>query len=267
MVIQPLETLSNIALQNTTNTITDWKNRLSFSEVFSAVRGTTQKETNALSAAFPTNDVSIKVGNCTVDDQIWQRKDFPAWRYFQEDTEADCLNHWKPRGKAATGKEPYIQSELKKIGRGKMVEIVPESLREKMDADPEFARKIAEKVQDWKVNYDKMDNALAASYGEDPVLFQLTKSYCIQMDEKGDVKRYMVVGGGMDTKKASQRDRTDIQALQNSLVRAITRMTLQSGAANMVYDYGQPDDTNFGLMDDTTVGLYYAFPKMLLRHG
>lgn len=267
MMIQPLETLSNIALQNSANTITGQKNSLSFPEVFSAVRGTNQKtETNALSAAFPINDVSIKAGNCTVDDQIWQRKDFPAWRYFQEEAEADCLNHWKPRGKAATGKEPYIQSELKKIGRGKMVVIVPKDLQEKMDADPEFAREIAVKVQDWKVNYDKMDNALADSYGEDPVLFQMTKSYCIQLDEKGEVKRYMVVGGGMDTKKASERDRTDIQTLQSSLVRAITQMTLQSGAAYMVSDYGKLDDTNFGLMDDTTVGLYYGCPRMLLRH-
>ncbi len=257
MGIHSIEALSNIALQNNTNTVKGRKNSLSFPEVFSAVRGANQKaEANAFSAAFPTNDVSVKVGNCEVDDKIWQRKDFPAWRYFQEDADADCLNHWKPRGKEATGKEAYIQKELKKTGHGKMAVIVPESLQEKMDADPKFAQEIAEKVQDWKINYDKMDNALAASYGESPALYQMTKSYCIQLDEKGDVKNYMVVGGGMDTKKTAERSKTDAQTLQNSLVRAITQMTLQSGAAGMMSGYGQLDYMNFGLMDYSTIAPY-----------
>lgn len=163
--------LNRSALQNGTDTVKGQKNSVSFPEVFQTVRGASQKsETNAFSVAFPTNDVSIKAGDCKVDDQIWQRKDFPAWRYFQKDADADCLNHWKPRTKEATGKEAYIQQELKKIGRGKMAVIMPESLQEKMDADTKFAQEIAEKLQDWKINYDKMDNALAASYGEDPVL-------------------------------------------------------------------------------------------------
>lgn len=233
MVIQPLGTLSSIALQDSINTITGREISQSFPEIFSAVRGTNRKSSkNAFAAAFPENDVSIKAGDCEVDDQIWQRKDFPAWRYFQENTEADCLNNWKPRAKEATGKESYIQGELKKIGRGKMVAIVPESLQEKMEADPEFAREIAEKVQNWKIDYDKMDNALADSYGEDPILYQMTKSYCIQLDEEGNVKNYMVVSGGMNTKKSSARDSADIQMLQNDFVKAITQMTLQNGAAN-----------------------------------
>lgn len=257
MVIQSLETLSNIALQSNTNTVKGQKNSLSFPEVFSAVRGANQKaETNAFSAAFPTNDVSIKAGNCEVDDKIWQRKDFPAWRYFQEDASADCLNHWKPRGKEATGKEAYIQSELRKIGRGKMAVIVPDSLQEKMSADPEFAQEIAEKVQDWKINYDKMDNALAASYGDNPAWYQMTKSYCLQLDEKGNVKNYMVVSGGTDTKKSSGTDRADTQTLQNTLVKAITQMTLQSGAANMMSGFGGVGYTGFGELDDASIASY-----------
>lgn len=39
-------------------------------------------------------------------------------------------------------------------------------------------------------------------------------------------------GGGMNTKKSSARDRSDIQMLQNDFVKAITQMTLQNGAAN-----------------------------------
>lgn len=86
----------------------------------------------------------------------------------------------------------------------------------------------------------------------------MTKSYCIQMDEKGDVKRYMVVGGGMDTKKSFERSKTDaqMQTLQNSLVRAITQMTLQSGVANMMSNYGQLDCTNYGLADNALIAPY-----------
>ncbi len=259
MGIQPLEALGNIVLQSGTNTVTGRKNSLSFPEVFSAVRGTNQKtEANAFSAAFPTNDVSIKAGNCEVDDEIWQRKDFPAWRYFQEDADADCLNHWKPRTKEATGKETYIQSELKKVGQGKMAVIMPENLQEKMKTDSGYAREIAEKVQEWKINYDKMDNALAASYGKDAALYQRSKSYCLQLNEKGDVKRYMVVGGGMDTKKAADREKTDAQTLQNALVQSIIQMTLQNGTANMLSNYGQLGYANFGLTDNAMIAPYFV---------
>lgn len=259
MMTHSVGTLGNIALQVNAHTIAKKGNGISFSEIFSAVRGANRKSSeNAFSTAFPANDVSVKAGNCDVDDKIWQRKDFPAWRYFQEDASADCLNHWKPRGKDATGKEAYIQSELKKVGHGKIVAIVPESLQEKMDADPEFAREIAEKVQDWKINYDKMDNALAASYGDNPEVFQLTKSYCIQLNEKGNIKNYMVVGGGTDSKKSSERDRTDMQTLQNSLVRAITQ-TLQSGAAGMMSGFGGLGYTGVGGLGYTGFGeLGYA---------
>ncbi len=262
MVIQSLETLGNLALQNRTNTVTGQKNSLSFSEIFSAVRGANKKaEINALSAAFPANDVSIKAGDCDVDSNIWQRKDFPAWRYFQEDATADCLNHWKPGGKGVAGKEAYIQSELKKIGSGKLVALMPESLQEKLDADPEFAREIAEKLQDWKVNYDKMDNALAASYGENPISYQMTKSYCLQLDEKGNVKNYMVVSGGMDTRESAGGKKADMQTqtLQNALVRAITQMTLQSGAANMMSNYGELGYTNLGALGYANIAPYLFY--------
>lgn len=262
MVIQSLETLGNLALQNRTNTVTGQKNSLSFPEIFSAVRGANQKaEPNALSAAFPANDVSIKAGDCDVDSNIWQRKDFPAWRYFQEDATADCLNHWKPRGKGTTDKEAYIQSELKKIGSGKLVALMPESLQEKMDADLEFAWEIAGKLQDWKMNYDKMDNALAASYGEDPIAYQMTKSYCMQLDEKGNVKNYMVVSGGMDTRESAGGKKADMQTqtLQNTLVRAITQMTLQNGAANMMSNYGELGYTNLGALGYANIAPYLFY--------
>lgn len=201
MDIQSLRILGNIVRQGTINPIADKENNLSFPQIFSEIKGTNQiSAKNMFSVAFPANDVSVKVGNCDVKREIWQRKDFPSWKYFQDDVDADSLNNWKPTGAEATGAEPYIQQELRKIGFGKIVVILPESLQKKMEADPEYAQGIAEKLQKWKINYDRMDNALAVCYGDDPALYQMTKSYCIQLDETGNVKNYMVVSGGMDTK-------------------------------------------------------------------
>jgi len=201
MDIQSLRILGNIVRQGSSNPIADKENNLSFPQIFSEVKETNQiSAKNMFSVTFPANDVSVKVGNCDVKREIWQRKDFPSWKYFQDDADADSLNNWKPKGAEPTGAEPYIQQELRKIGFGKIVVILPESLQKKMEADPEYAQEIAEKLQKWKINYDRMDNVLAASYGDDPALYQMTKSYCIQLDETGNVKNYMVVSGGMDTK-------------------------------------------------------------------
>ena len=67
-----------------------------------------------------------------------------------------------------------------------------------MESDPDYAEEVLKKVQKWKEDYDREDNAIAASLGYDPELNQLSKSYCIQLDENGDVGDYTVVGGGFD---------------------------------------------------------------------
>lgn len=187
MDIQALGILSSIAAQGNTNTIVDKGNNLSFSQIFSEIKGTNQiSAKDMFSAAFPTNDVSVKARNCDISSEIWERKDFPIWQYFQDDVSTNSLNNWKLSGAQPTGAESYIQQELKKIGFGEIVVMFPESLQNKMEANPEYAQEIAEKLQKWKTNYDRMDNAVAASYGDDPILYQMTKSYCIQLDEDGN---------------------------------------------------------------------------------
>ena len=240
MDIQSLGILSSIAAQGKANTIVDKGNNLSFSQIFSEIRGTNQiSAKDMFSAAFPANDVSVKVGNCDIASKIWERKDFPVWQYFQDDVRADSLNNWKP-----TGAESYIQRELKKIGFGEMVVMLPESLQKKMEVDPEYAQKIAEKLQKWKTDYDRMDNAVAASYGDDPILYQMTKSYCIQLDEDGNVKNYTVVSGGIDTKKSDDTNRTDNEALRKTVVRIVKQKSVQEKVANTITRFGEVDYAN-----------------------
>ena len=196
-----------IAKQANTNTgiSRNISNNVSFGDILEAVSNKDAVSAQDMfSLAFSDYNVKVKSGDCNVSSSNWGRKDFPAWKFFQDDTGADCLNTWKPRGARPTGAEPYIQKALSGIDYGSMSVIIPDSLREKMEADPKYAWEIAEKVQKYKKEYDRTDNTLAVSYGNNSSLYQMTKRYCFRLDEKGDVETCWVVGGGIDTRQKSE---------------------------------------------------------------
>ncbi len=145
---------------------------------------------------------------------------------------ADSLNSWRPSRAQPTGMEAYIQGELKKVGFGEMAVIMPEGLQKKMKTDSAYAQEITEKLQKWKTDYDDMDNVLAASYGNDPVLHQKTKSYCVRLDEEGNVKNYMVVSGGMDTEQSDGANKVNDKVPQKTVVRAANQRTVQRRYGN-----------------------------------
>ena len=199
---------------------------VSFGDILAAVQNKdTVSAQDVFSVAFSDYNVKVKSGDCSVSSANWERKDFPAWKYFQDDTGADCLNTWKPKGTQPTGAESYIQSGLSKIGSGQMVVIIPDELREKMEADPKYAWEIAEKVQKYKENYDRRDNALAATYGYNSTLHQMSKSYCFSLDEKGDVKTCWVTGGGLNSQKSSEVQGKDISKIKKSRQTQQTQQT------------------------------------------
>lgn len=190
---------------------------VSFGDVLAAVSNKdTVSAQDMFSVALQDYNVNVKSGDCNVPLSTWERKDFPAWKFFQDDIGADCLNTWKSKGTKPTGAESYIQSGLSKIGYGQMAVIIPDELREKMEADPQYAWEIAEKVQKYKDNYDRKDNALAATYGYNSTLHQMSKSYCFKLDENGDVKICWVTGGGLDSKKSSEVNGANVSKRQNN---------------------------------------------------
>jgi hypothetical protein len=70
MDIQSLGILSSIVAQG--NTIVDKRNNLSFSQIFTEIRGTNQiSAKDMFSAVFPTNDVSVKAGNCDISSTVF----------------------------------------------------------------------------------------------------------------------------------------------------------------------------------------------------
>ena len=192
-------------------------NNVSFGDILASVSNhETVSAKDIFSVAFSDYNVNMKSGDCSVPSSCWDRKDFPAWKFFQDDTSADCLNQWRPRGTPPTGAEAPIQSALSQIGYGSMAVIIPDALREKMEADPQYAWEIAEKVQKYKEDYDRKDNALAVSYGENSTLYQMTKRYCFSLDEKGDVETCWVVSGGMNTRQSSDAQGPTISKSKNN---------------------------------------------------
>ena len=203
MNIESLQQYLSVQMINSTensngNRATGSQGVSSFSQILSEACGTGNSVNDMFQVAFPSNSVQTKVGNCNVPWESWDRNDFPVWKYFEKDTSADCLNNWKGVGPEPPQWDSKVQKGLSQIKYGEMVILMPESLQKKMESDPVFAEDVLKRVQKWKEDYDREDNAIAASLGYDPELNQLSKSYCIQLDEDGNVGDHTVIGGGLD---------------------------------------------------------------------
>ena len=154
--------------------------------------------------AFPQYDVIIHVGNANISFGNWQRNDFPFWKYFDKNASADALNDWKPEGANPSQMRSDLQRNYNSVDSGRIAILVPESLQQKMDADPEYAQQIIAKLQAWKEDYDRWDNTVAASYGYNVAEHQAGKSYVFDLDENGDVRNCTVTSPGRITVSSSE---------------------------------------------------------------
>lgn len=166
--------------------------------------------------AFPMYNVVTHVGNAAISKGNWQRNDFPFWKYFEKGTSADALNDWQPSGANPPQTRADLQRNYSSIGPGRMAILVPESLQAKMDADPAFARKIMEKVQAWKADYDLWDNTVAAGYGMNVAEHQMSKSYVLDLDEEGNVRNCTVTSSGGDITGPTEEERRQFEAEQEA---------------------------------------------------
>lgn len=146
--------------------------------------------------AFPQYNVITHVGNANIASGNWQRNDFPFWEYFNKNTSADALNNWRPVGENPPQTRGDLQRHYSSVGSGRIAILIPESLQQKMDADPVYAQRIMAKLQEWKEDYDRWDNTVAASYGYNLAQYQAGKSYVFDLDENGDVRNCTVTSPG-----------------------------------------------------------------------
>ncbi len=106
------------------------------------------------------------------------------------------MNDWRPVGENPPQTRGDLQRNYSSVGPGRIAVLIPESLQKKMDADPDYARQIVAKLREWKEDYDRWDNTVAASYGADVAAHQAGKSYVFDLDENGDVRNCTVTGSG-----------------------------------------------------------------------
>ncbi|MCI9357323.1 MAG: hypothetical protein HFH59_07225 [Lachnospiraceae bacterium] len=155
------------------------------------------KGAGSFSDVFPNYQVITKAGTGNVQQGLWERNDFPFDKYFDNSTTVEELNNWRPTGKNPKMSDPVSQRRMQAVGPMKISIAIPEKLQEKMDADPEYARKIYAKVVKWKTDYDRWNRAAVASLG--PRAQEITAkpwetSYCLVLDEEGEVKQSCVFG-------------------------------------------------------------------------
>ena len=98
---------------------------------------------------------------------------------------------------------------------------MPESLKQKMKADSNFASEIMKKNCDWKKNYDSADTAIGMSLGESYLQAKMALqmgSYLIELDENGDVDNYTVTTHGTEF-SAPSGDAQEKKIVYNNSVR------------------------------------------------
>lgn len=166
--------------------------------------------------AFSYYDVITHVGNSDIPSWKWQRNDFPFWQYFQKNTSADALNDWEPKGENPSQLRSDLQRNYGSIGAGKIAIIMPDSLKEKMDADPAYAQQIVAKLQAWKEDYDRWNNLTAASYGYNVAEHQASLNYVFDLDENGDIKNCTVSGSGGTITGPSKEELEQIEREQKA---------------------------------------------------
>ena len=163
---------------------------------------------------FSQYQVITHVGNADISPANWQRNDFPYWKYFDKDTSADALNDWRPTGENPPQTRPDLQRNYGSIGAGRIAILIPDSLQEKMDADPAYARQIVAKLRQWKEDYDRWDNTVAASFGANVAEHQASKSYVFDLDENGDVRNCTVTSSGGEITGPTKEEKEQIEAEQ-----------------------------------------------------
>ena len=159
--------------------------------------------------------------------------------------------------------DPKIQRNLSSIGPGKISILIPDKLQAKMDADPAYAEEIYRKVAKWKEDYDAWDNATAASLGMNVAEHQMSKSYCVQLDEDGNVGNFTVVSGGGEITQSEKTVEDNWLKRRNAAIlfhkRHLAKMgyTGLTGTAGIVTEAGEESPLSL-LRAELTAGMLLA---------
>lgn len=114
-----------------------------------------------------------------ISQGIWERNDFPFERFFSDKVDESILG-WKPTGPEPSDFDSKVMSRRSSVAGQKAI-IVPPALEERMKKDPELAEKVMANVENWIEDYQ--------TYHAEPGC-----SYLIELDENGEIGKYLVTG-------------------------------------------------------------------------
>ncbi|MDE7430033.1 MAG: hypothetical protein K2N00_12370 [Lachnospiraceae bacterium] len=114
-----------------------------------------------------------------IDGSLWGRNDYPWDKYFSNHVDDSVLD-WKPSGAEPAMSDPKVQAKIRST-IGKKSIIVPPALEEKMKNDPELAKKIMERVENFIATNDAVQ-IHREGYFPNP-----NKGYLIALDENGEI--------------------------------------------------------------------------------
>ena len=82
-----------------------------------------------------------------IDRELWGRNDYPWDAYFSEPADESVLD-WTPSGTEPDMQSPEVHAKLNSMV-GKIAIVIPPELEEKMKNEPELAKKVMERVDNF----------------------------------------------------------------------------------------------------------------------
>lgn len=202
MDTQGIAALNYYNLVNNNNNPGNRVSETNFSAVLTDTRETAYKDSTSnaeelLQEIYP--DVKYHVLDAS-QFTYWNRLDFPDSKLFEDTIDAEALKSWKPKTPAATGYEPWVQQDLAKIKKGIHAVFIHPAVQEKMDKDPDYARQIVNKIQNYFENDIKINEAI------DPDSVK-SMSQAVVVTEDGEIGNHVTVCDG-PLKTASKTEET-----------------------------------------------------------
>ena len=122
----------------------------------------------------------------TISQGTRDRNDFPFESFFSNNVDESILN-WTPSGVEPAASSSEVQSRWSSTAGQKAI-IVPPTLEEKMQNNPELAEKVMANVENFIATYPATPGC----------------SYLIELDENGEISKYRVTSLGTITVSSSE---------------------------------------------------------------
>lgn len=130
----------------------------------------------------------------------WIRNDFPHYKLFQKNVNKYEIENWRPTGDEPTQANSPASHALSRVAPGSVAIVIHPTVQEKMDADPEYAREIFERIEAWFAFDEARNAAIAAAHGD---VGSGIEQRAVAIGEDGMITNALASGGGRITQSSS----------------------------------------------------------------